>query len=86
MAKTDHIRWKDFRPINLLSIFAIGLMAWAISFQLGKTPPAYGWAIADALILVFNLGALIFSLLSQRNVRVAEEELLKAMKDGKSRM
>jgi hypothetical protein len=82
----DHIRLKDFRAINLLSIGAMALMVWGILYQLNKVPPSYGWAIADAIILVFNLGALIWSILSQRNVRIAEENLLKAMKDGKSRM
>lgn len=74
----DHIRLKDFRPINILSFIAMGLMAWGIWFQFNKTPPGYWWAVGDALLLVFNLGALIMSLLSQRNVRVAEENLVKA--------
>lgn len=78
---TDSIRLKDFRPINGLSIIAILLMGGMAIFQILVKPN--GWMtfmIIDSLLGLLNLGILLFSLSSHRDMRVIEEQLAKLVK------
>lgn len=72
---------KDFRWINLLSIFGIILM-WGMAVYQIVTRPNYWplWAITDFLIGCFNVFALFFSLSVARDSRVLGEEQWKALK------
>lgn len=68
---SDSIRICDFRPINLLSIFAMLFMAALIAYQLFEHP--WGWKVfivLDIILLFFNLFALMYSLRIQRDTRV----------------
>lgn len=82
----DKIRLKDFRALHVIVIIAIlGLWCFA-AINLNASPPRYWWALGDIVIGLFNCVTLYLSLSAGRDVRIAEENLLKAMKDGKSGM
>lgn len=75
------MKWEDTSPLNLLSLFAIGLMTWAIIHNFNTKPTLWiMWIVFDALILLLNVFTLYWCISTNRNIRLKRKTITEEMK------